>query len=578
MAMMTVMSFFLMNLFVGVIVDNFSRHKQEHGGESVTLTKTQQRWVAKVGKKYAKILKKVKSAKAKAKETSIVKGAKDVNGVVSIRAGMKGGQRGAARFATKAKVAVGKGRQAVGSAAGRVKEKGKTAAKAAKNRAVQVRTASKRYCPSCCDSASSSGHGRADDFDWSSRAMLFAVTSPEGRWYRVFEAIINCLVIANAGVTASYHFGQTVAATQAVATAGGVVVVIFTIETVVRILGLGPSAYFQENWHRFDFVISVLSVANLLVIMCSSGGSASAIGAGSFVSLSQMPLAPGAPAILRILRLGGVSNYNAADFRFSLSSSSASVSFGYQPCEPVSRAFFDFLSHLFCELHRLITTIVLMLPSLLNVVSLMLLIFFIFSVFGVQLFATVQFGENLNAQANFRTFGNAMLTLVRCSTGEFWNGLMHDAAATPSGCVSYGEVGYDKRICVYAHGGGAEDGSNGQANVCSRGELALLGLVNLTATREEYLSAADAHGCCAALDGCGNTGLACTYFVAFTLVVYFVALDLFVAVVLDRFEEQREEVTQRESMTPTHPPAFRGATTSRLQGQRTSVGEKISDV
>ena len=71
MAMMTVMSYFLMNLFVGVIVDNFSRHKQEHGGESVTLTKTQQRWVAKVGKKYAKILKKVKSAKAKAKEKKL---------------------------------------------------------------------------------------------------------------------------------------------------------------------------------------------------------------------------------------------------------------------------------------------------------------------------------------------------------------------------------------------------------------------------------------------------------------------------------------------------------------------------
>jgi hypothetical protein len=27
---------------------------------------------------------------------------------------------------------------------------------------------------------------------------------------------------------------------------------------------------------------------------------------------------------------------------------------------------------------------------------------------------------------NFRTFGDAFLTLIRFSTGEFWNGLMHE--------------------------------------------------------------------------------------------------------------------------------------------------------
>merc|ERR1711871_744228 len=35
--------------------------------------------------------------------------------------------------------------------------------------------------------------------------------------------------------------------------------------------------------------------------------------------------------------------------------------------------------------------------------------------------------ENTAADGNFYSFGDAFLTLIRFSTGEFWNGLMHDA-------------------------------------------------------------------------------------------------------------------------------------------------------
>lgn len=38
-------------------------------------------------------------------------------------------------------------------------------------------------------------------------------------------------------------------------------------------------------------------------------------------------------------------------------------------------------------------------------------------------------------QANFCSFGRAMLTMFRCATGEDWNAIMHDAAVTPErGC------------------------------------------------------------------------------------------------------------------------------------------------
>jgi hypothetical protein len=40
--------------------------------------------------------------------------------------------------------------------------------------------------------------------------------------------------------------------------------------------------------------------------------------------------------------------------------------------------------------------------------------------------------ESMDNNANFRTFGTAFITLVRMSTGEYWNGIMHDLSDTES--------------------------------------------------------------------------------------------------------------------------------------------------
>lgn len=56
-----------------------------------------------------------------------------------------------------------------------------------------------------------------------------------------------------------------------------------------------------------------------------------------------------------------------------------------------------------------------------------MLLLLVYAVLGVDNFAKVQLQENLNEHANFRYFWDAMLTLFRCTTGESWNALMHDA-------------------------------------------------------------------------------------------------------------------------------------------------------
>jgi hypothetical protein len=71
-------------------------------------------------------------------------------------------------------------------------------------------------------------------------------------------------------------------------------------------------------------------------------------------------------------------------------------------------------------------TFLITLPSLANIGLLLLLIQFIYTILGVELFAYVKRQDNLTEDANFETFGSSFITLLRCATGEGWNFIMDD--------------------------------------------------------------------------------------------------------------------------------------------------------
>jgi len=81
-------------------------------------------------------------------------------------------------------------------------------------------------------------------------------------------------------------------------------------------------------------------------------------------------------------------------------------------------------------LQALIQTITFSLPSLLNVFSLLMLIFFMFSILGVFFFKDIKSGDAINETMNFSNFGSAMIMLFRISTGEDWNRIMFDTMRT----------------------------------------------------------------------------------------------------------------------------------------------------
>eukprot|EP01050_Picozoa_sp_SAG11_P018490 SAG11_NODE_2801_length_2956_cov_1.470774_5_plen_151_part_01 len=74
------------------------------------------------------------------------------------------------------------------------------------------------------------------------------------------------------------------------------------------------------------------------------------------------------------------------------------------------------------RVQRLLLTLYKSLPSLWNVSLLVFLLFYTFAVLGMSLFSHVQRppGGAIDHHTNFDSFGSAMLTLCRISTGEGW--------------------------------------------------------------------------------------------------------------------------------------------------------------
>ncbi|GMF43274.1 unnamed protein product [Phytophthora fragariaefolia] len=217
---------------------------------------------------------------------------------------------------------------------------------------------------------------------------------------------------------------------------------IFALEAVVKIIGLGKY-YWKEPWNIFDFIVVLGTLFGMIYQML--GGSS--VGA--------------AASTVRSFRVGRL-------FR---------------------------LVHSAPSLRQLFNTLLITLPSLANIGGLLFLVFFIYAAMGVQLFAKVKFGELITSTANFQSLLKAMITLVRCATGERWNDMMYELA-NQDGCES--DPPYNPRSC----------GISTDID-------------------------------CIPLNGCGSP-VAFAYLYSFTLLVTFILLNIFIAVILEGFAKEKD--------------------------------------
>lgn len=77
-------------------------------------------------------------------------------------------------------------------------------------------------------------------------------------------------------------------------------------------------------------------------------------------------------------------------------------------------------------LRTLLKTLYMSIGNILNTAALLALLIFTFTVAGMSLFGEVPEGEFINENVNFKSFYLSLMTLWRASTGESWNGIMHD--------------------------------------------------------------------------------------------------------------------------------------------------------
>jgi hypothetical protein len=167
-------------------------------------------------------------------------------------------------------------------------------------------------------------------------------------------------------------------------TANSIFLVIFLVEMILKLTGLGLKQYLQDMWNCFDGLIVSFSIMPAVVTFFV-GGQGSSVGSAATAARTFR--------IGRALRL-------------------------------IKRA---------KSLRLLFETLILSLPAMLNISGLFFLFLFVFAVLGVELFA---FNCNspscgalvLNEHCNFRNWGNAMTTLFRMATFDSWPLIAYDVS------------------------------------------------------------------------------------------------------------------------------------------------------
>lgn len=148
-------------------------------------------------------------------------------------------------------------------------------------------------------------------------------------------------------------------------------VVFFFGEMIMKLTGYGFKYYWYINWNKFDFIVVQFSLIALNESMVDAYFN---------------------PTVLRIIRVARLLRMVKTNK----------------------------------GLKTLLKTLFLSIGNILNSAALLMLIFFTFTIAGMGLFGKVPDGEFIDHNVNFRSFYISMMTLFRASTGESWNGIMHD--------------------------------------------------------------------------------------------------------------------------------------------------------
>uniref|UniRef100_A0A803TT04 Voltage-dependent L-type calcium channel subunit alpha n=1 Tax=Anolis carolinensis TaxID=28377 RepID=A0A803TT04_ANOCA len=272
-------------------------------------------------------------------------------------------------------------------------------------------------------------------------------------WYIVtssyFEYLMFFLITLNTVCLGMQHYNQSETMDHLSDVFNVVFTLLFTVEMILKLIAFKAKGYFGDPWNVFDFLIVIGSIIDVILsqidtILASSGGLYCLSGGCNDpdetgrISITFFRL-------FRVLRLVKLLNRSEG-------------------------------------IRNLLWTFIKSFQALPHVALLIVMLFFIYAVIGMQMFGKIALvdGTQINRNNNFQTFPQAVLMLFRCATGEGWQEILLAA--------SYGKLCDPES--EYSPG-------------------------------EEYT--------------CG-TGFAYFYFISFYMLCAFLIINLFVAVIMDNFD------------------------------------------
>ncbi|XP_074861905.1 voltage-dependent L-type calcium channel subunit alpha-1C isoform X4 [Carettochelys insculpta] len=296
-------------------------------------------------------------------------------------------------------------------------------------------------------------------------------------WYVVnstyFEYLMFVLILLNTICLAMQHHRQTCDFKDAMNILNMLFTGLFTVEMVLKLIAFKPKGYFSDPWNVFDFLIVIGSIIDVILsetnhYFCDAWNTFDAlIVVGSIVDIA-------------------ITEVNPAENSHCPSSTNGEEN------SRISITFFRLfrVMRLVKLLSRgegirtLLWTFIKSFQALPYVALLIVMLFFIYAVIGMQVFGKIALNDTteINRNNNFQTFPQAVLLLFRCATGEAWQDIM--LACLPN------------QTC---------DPDSEPAN----------------STESE--------------PSCGST-FAIFYFISFYMLCAFLIINLFVAVIMDNFD------------------------------------------
>ncbi|XP_032822459.1 voltage-dependent L-type calcium channel subunit alpha-1D isoform X4 [Petromyzon marinus] len=241
-------------------------------------------------------------------------------------------------------------------------------------------------------------------------------------WYVVnstaFEYVMFVLIMLNTLCLGMQHYNQTFLFNYAMDILNMVFTGLFTVEMVLKIIAFKPRGYFSDPWNVFDSLIVIGSIIDVVLSEIDPTGTC--------------PLDDDVPV---------------ADTSFDLPTMSSEDS------SRISITFFRLfrvmrLVKLLSKgegIRTLLWTFIKSFQALPYVALLIVMMFFIYAVIGMQIFGKIamQDGMQINRNNNFQTFPQAVLLLFRCATGEAWQeillGCMSGRRCDPESDYNVGE-------------------------------------------------------------------------------------------------------------------------------------------